>query len=206
MPNCQGAVFAWIAAQPGLTGMVVFAIGLLFAFQGFRLFRFLLVPSCATVGWVVGWWIADVIDFPMAVAAPTLAAAFAAASLMWYRPAVSVACAGTWTALGYYLGVQLGLEPKAAWVCAGVAGGLAILFVWLCFRSMIVILTTLQGAALLVVGFVGFTHAVMPSVESTFRDWAANSRFLVPGLLTMLVATAWSYQAMEQRGDIRSGA
>ena len=69
---------------------------------------------------------------------------------------------------------------------------------------MTVVMTTLQGTVLMIVGFVGAASELAPSVGLTFRDWADGQSLLVPILLLMLFVTAYSYQSSAQRGDIIS--
>ncbi|MBU0637545.1 MAG: hypothetical protein KKB50_01670 [Planctomycetes bacterium] len=205
MSGFQSAFFNWVAVQPALTGLVVLALGLMYSFQGYRFFRALLVLSAGCLGWCVGWLLGEFAGSPAGVMGLVGAAASAGGALKWNRPAAIVVCGATCGVGGFYLAMQLGFKALVASGAGALTGGLGLLFAWLCFRTMVVVLTTAQGAALLVLGFVGVTSSIMPSVGATFRAWAASQSLLVPILMAMLFVMGYSYQAMHQQGDICTG-
>jgi hypothetical protein len=202
----QSLVFRWAAFQTAGTGAAIFALGLLSAFFGFRFARFLLAVSAAAAAGVAAWNLAGTLELPPALPALALAAGALAAALRYQRVGVVTAAAATFAALGYYLATQMGLHFAARWACTLVAGGLGVALAWLNKRSMPLVVTTAQGAVLMVVGFVGLSNALLPSLGATFRQWSAESALLVPVLLSMLCVTAYSCQANMQQGDIRTGA
>jgi hypothetical protein len=134
-----------------------------------------------------------------------LAAALLAAALRYPRLGVVLASGATFAAVGYYLATQVGLNHAARWACLALVGGLGVAFAWLNKRGMPLVITTVQGAILMVVGFVGLSNALLPSLGVTFLSWSADWALLVPTLLGMLCVTAYSCQANMQQGDIRSG-
>lgn len=180
------------------------ATGLLYAFHGFRAFRFLLGLSAGILGWLIGYIIAALFDVPTGVMEVSLGALFAALSATRERTAVLIICGGTWALMGHYLSIQFGLPgyvPLAVFLLAGMFGAL---FAHLSYRPMTVVLTTLQGTVLMIIGFVGTASELVPSVGSTFREWADAQSLLVPFLVLMLFVTGYSYQASAQRGSIIS--
>ena len=72
-------------------------------------------------------------------------------------------------------------------------------------EPMAILFTTLQGAGLTIVGFVGLSSTVLPTLGQTFRQMAGNNGLLVPVLIVMLTVTGYSYQASSRQGDIVSG-
>jgi hypothetical protein len=128
-----------------------------------------------------------------------------ALALKWERPAFCVASATLFGLMGYYLSAQFGLPAQGAWVAGGLTGLLGGLFACLCRRAMVVTLTSLQGVLLIIVGFVTVSTCLVPEIGLTFRQWASSQAVVVPVFLAMLFATAYSYQAMHQQGDIRTG-
>ena len=104
------------------------------------------------------------------------------------------------------MGLQVGLPGELRWACMLLAAGLGITFAWLSRRSMPLVVTTLQGVGLMIVGFVGISNALAPSLGMTFLEWSASRSLLVPVLFVMLSLTAFSFQANADQGDIRSGA
>ena len=203
--NPQVELFTWAAHQPALSGAVLLGTGLVYGFFGFRLFRFLLAVSCAGLGWLVGCIIADLGGLPPIILMSICAVILGALSFKYEKPAVIVVSAASWGLLCYYLANQLGVPRNALWWVSGMAGGLGIFFAIICYRSMRVILTTLQGVALMVVGWVALMSRLLPSVGATFREWANSQALLVPIFLIMLFVAAFSYQAMHQQGDIKTG-
>lgn len=206
MPDLQDTLFRWTIGQPSITGLVLLAAGLLYGFFGFRFFRLLLVGTCGFVGLLAGGLVAEAYDLPAGLASLAGAAALFAAALAWKKLGVLIAATATWFVLGMYVTQRLGFEPLLTLVLSVVCGGLGLMFAWLCQRSMSVVLTTQQGAALIILGFVGVTNTFAPSIGTTFLSWAADWSLLVPVLLVMVFVTGYSYQTMIMQGDIRSGA
>jgi hypothetical protein len=205
LPDLQRQLFTWAAIQPAVTGLIVLMAGVVYGFFGFRLFRFLLAVTCAGLGWLVGLWLALATGFPAAAIAPAAGLGGGLLSLKWQRPAVVIALSMTWAILGYYLAIQTHV-PKVMWLpTGGVTGLLGALFGCLCYKTTTVILTTLQGVTLMVLGFVAVATQIVPAVGSTFRQWANNQSLLVPVFMTMLFAAAFSYQSTHLQGDIRTG-
>lgn len=206
MNDLQDMAFDWAVTQPALMGALLFGLGLLYGFQGFRFFRFLLVVTCGLLGAIGGGLLGDTGFAPTNVLALGMGVAGLILGSFWPRAAVYVACAMTWGLFGGYLAQQMGAGPMVVRAFGLVALGLGALFVRLCYRAMQVILTTLQGAALLVLGFVALSNTLVPSIGNTFRAWADSSSCLTPIMLAMAFVTAYSYQSIQHRGDIRSGA
>lgn len=205
MSDLQTELFRWAATQPLPAGALLLLAGIVYGFFGFLVFRFLLAVTCAGLGWGVGTIAATATDSAVNVWGPAAALALAALSLKWERPAVAVASGGVWGTLAAYLAGLFDVPPIGVWVAGGVTGCLGVLFAVLNYRTNTVVLTTLQGVALLLVGFVALASNAMPAVGATFRQWASNQVLVVPVLMTMLFVAAYSYQAMCQRGDIRTG-
>jgi len=202
----QSLIFRWASFQTDGTSAAIFIFGLLYAFFGFRFARFLLAVSAGGVGAVAGWNLAGLTGLPAVAASLLLAAGMAAVALRYQQVGVVTAAATTFAALGYYLAAQLGLHVAVQWVCVSVGGGLGVAFAWLNRRAMPLVVTTVQGTVLMIVGFVGLSNALLPSLGVTLLEWAADWSLLIPAVLGMLWVTAYSCQANAQQGDIRSGA
>ncbi|MFH1749040.1 MAG: hypothetical protein ABIG44_18570 [Planctomycetota bacterium] len=205
MHSLQHTLFQWAAVQPAITGLVVLGLGALYAFFGFRLFQALLVLTCLALGWFAG-----VICAHFAGPDPVLLGGLGAAvlgllALRWHRPAVVFACGSTWALLAYYLTDQFKLPTAGILTAVIIAGGLGALFALLSYRTMMVILTTLQGIVLIQLAFVNLSTQFLPEMGSTFRQWSNNQVLVVPIFLIMLFTAAFSYQALHQQGDIRTG-
>ena len=71
-------------------------------------------------------------------------------------------------------------------------------------RSLPILVTTRQGAMILMLGFVGLADLFAPTFAETFVRWSGHW-MIVPTLLGMLVVLGYSVQANAQQGDIRAG-
>lgn len=205
MNDLQHELFSWIIDQPALTGAVVMAAGLIYGFHGFRLFRFLLGVSSAILGWWVGAVIGTGAGIPLHIAGFAGAFAVSALSFTYPRPAVATNTTVFWALMGFYFAERCGLFEEACFLTGAVAALLGLLFSLICYRTVAVILTTLQGAVLIVTGFLGFSYHMLPAIGVTFRQWAESTGFFIPVILGMIVITGYSYQSMRQQGDIRTG-
>lgn len=205
MPNVQRELFAWVTQQHGTVGLALFAVGLLYAFMGFRFYTLMNGLSCGFVGWMVGTITAPIAEVDASLGGIAGGIAGAGLAVASRRGAAIVASAATWGALGYYVLYQVGIGPPTLTVATGVAAVLGCGFVCACRHAPIAVITALQGVMLIVVGWVGLSTAFVPSIGRTFIAWAGGWDMLVPGLLLMLFVTGYSYQAMNLRGDIRTG-
>lgn len=205
MPDYQNIAFTWISTQHWSTGLVLFVCGLIYAFQGFRLFRLLLATSSALFGALLGAIAAPLVEQPPEFGAVAVGLGFLGLGIYVQQASVLLLCAGVWGILGHYVALQLGLTDVAAFAVLVLLGGLGALFARLCDRTMRVMLTVQQGTVLMVVGFAGLAARLVPSVGETFIAWSNRSTLLVPILLGVLFVTGYSVQASGQRGDIRTG-
>lgn len=206
MTNIQYTLLQWVAHQPGITGAVLFAAGLLYALCGFRLIRYVAVLPCCGLGCLVGATVASWLEIPPGFLTGALGAAGAALALHWVLAGVVVSCGATWVALAGYLALQFGFSATIVTTAAIIAGVVGTVLTLLSRNSMIVLVTTIQGAALIVLGFTGMATEVLPTVGGTFRRLAADYALTVPVLLMMLAFTAYSCQVSAQQGDIIVGA
>jgi len=201
----QDTLFEWIASQPALTGMVVLAAGALYGLLGFRLLRFLLVLACVGVGSAIGLVAAAFLEQPPAIPIALGALALGGVGAAWKTPAAVITTTAVWAVLGTYLAAQFGLRGTGMWAVLGTAGAIGLVLSLVSRQAMAVLVTTLLGAGLMIVGFVGVASTVIPTFGSTFRVCARNQSYLVPILLAMVTATLYSCQARARQGDIRTG-
>ncbi|TWT44207.1 hypothetical protein RAS1_06160 [Phycisphaerae bacterium RAS1] len=203
--NVQDAIFRWAAVQPALVGLVIFGAGTAYAFFGCYLYPALLAVSCGLIGWIGGGLGAEALQAPHDVVGIVAGVVFAGMAIGWQKPMTALASTVTWGLLAHYLTYQFRVPPMGVLIAAGLFAALGLTLSVLCFRTMRVVLTVLHGAALLVVGFVSLSSQLLPSLGSTFRGIASSEAFVVPMLMGMVVAAAYSYQAMCQQGGIRTG-
>jgi hypothetical protein len=202
----QDLIFSWISDQPVLTGVAILGLGTVYAFYGFRMFTFLLAITLATLGWLTGILVGQLSPLPITIFSGALAILGLLIVLKHEQAAVYIASGASWGACGFYVIGQFGSDLVGCLISGGIAAGLGVLFAWLCYRAMTIVITTLQGAALMVIGAVGFSAGVMPSLNTTFRSWAGHSSLVVPLLMTMICVAAYSYQSTHARGSITTGA
>ena len=205
MIDIQREMLNWAACQHPLTGLVILAMGLVFAFFGFRMFRFLLAVTCGAIGWGAGYLIAAYADTPALPICIGVSAALALISLKMVYLGLGIAAGTIWGGTGYYLCYQLHLPEPLTYLFAAVFAVLGLLFAMICHRQTSVTLSTLTGVILIIAGFVSVSSTLIPTLGNTFRSWAQAQSLVVPIFLGMLFAAAYSYQAMHQQGDIRTG-
>ena len=208
MPDVQEMAFDWVTsgAQPGLTGAALLAMGLLYGLCGYRMIRSLVVVCAIGLGLLLGHLVASLAGFSPVIALPTAGLLGGLVALKW-RPAAIVAVGGaTWALLGGYLAAQFGGQETTVLAATGVFGGLGIILTLVSRAPMVVLFTTLQGAALVVLGMVGIASDLLPALGHTFLRLAGRNGAVVPILLMMMAITAYSYQASSRRGDILSGS
>ena len=207
MTDYQSLLLDWIAARSGYTGAIIFAAGLLYVFYGLRTLRLLLVLSAGGLGCLTGVLATKLVLTNQPELVVIAVAGLATTGLALFRPrwAVVMCNCVTWAAIGGHLASQVGLNARGIWVALGVCGGTGLILALLSRDLMTALLTAAHGAALLLVGFVGLTSTMLPSVATTFRSWAHNQPWFTPVLLAMLTMMAYSIQAMHRQGDIQSG-
>lgn len=204
MTHYQHLLFTWITAQSAATGLVVMAAGLLAAAHGFRMIRFLLALCGAGVGYAAGVGIAPLAQVPALAAGAILGTVCAAAGAAWPRAVAVVINAATWAIGGAYLAEQFGARGIAWWLPTALLGAAGATLMLVSPRSITILMTSLQGSAVFIVGFAGVADAVLPVLGSTFRSWAQHRSLILPVLVGMLAVTAYSYQANARRGDLRT--
>lgn len=201
----QKLLFDWAAHQPALTGAALLAAGLLYGFCGFRMIRLLLVLPAAGIAALFAMLYASLHELSMPVAGGFGAIVGGAAAVLAPQCTVVVISGVTWAALGGYLSTQIDLNVFAATIVTSLAGAAGTVLTLVSRQAMTVLLTTVQGAALMVLGFVATSSALLPSLGDTFRSLAYQQSLIVPIMLAMLVAMAFSYQASARQGDIFTG-
>jgi len=204
--DCQEIVFDWVASQPGLTGAALLAGGLLYGLCGYRFIRILVLVPCIGVGCLLGLLLARSGGLPTLVTVPTLGVL--AGLLAQNRPAGAVLLTSTATlaALGGYLAAQMGASMVVTAILVAVFGGISLVLTLLSRATMIMVHTTLLGAALALIGAVGLGAAIAPTLATTFRQLANDFWPTVPLLLLVSSVSLYSYQANVRQGDILTGA
>jgi hypothetical protein len=202
----QDVLFKWAVAQSPLTGATILAAGLLYGFQGFRFARLLLPLSTGVMAFGIGWIAGDSFRYPPALVG-TFAAVVLALLVFVHGPTGQIVCGGlTFALLGYYLATRFTSDFTVVAVLVAIGTAFGAAGPWLMRRTLPVLLSTIHGSALLVLGFVSLATAVAPSLGSTFRSWAASVSLMVPMLVLMLTLMAYSFQANAQQGDMTTGS
>ncbi|MEW6249428.1 MAG: hypothetical protein AB1716_02195 [Planctomycetota bacterium] len=205
MSQYQGAILAWIAAQPWLTGAVILGAGLLSTFCGYRMSRLLLPAACAAAFWLGAVIAAPHLELPPVITAAAAAGVAGAAGIAWLGLANLVGGAAIWGVLGGYVLSQFGLKGMPVLIGMGLAGCTGAVMALVCRRTMSVLLTSLLGGGLIIVGFVGVAGTILPTFSESFLTFAKDWPLSVPLLLTMLVATGYTCQANCRQGDLFTG-
>ena len=204
MYDYQRLIFNAASHWSQATALVVFALGLLCMLQGFRFARLLLPLSCAGGGLIVGLILCQALGLP-SVVIPAVAAGLGCLAFVRLKIAVVLSSAFTFAALGQYLAIQFGTHPNTSMIVAAVGLAAGFCMIWVCRRMLPIVVTILQGAGLLVVGFVGISCDLVPSLGLTFVEWAERLPLMVPALIVMLCVLGYSVQYNGFNGDISSG-
>lgn len=205
MYDFQSLIFRSASRWSEVTSLVVIAVGLLYTLQGFRFARFLIALSCAGAGLAAGGAVANMLNLPLVVALAS-AGVLGIAALARFRWGLAVASTFTFGALAQYMATRIGLSPSPTLIIGGLGlvGGASL--IWVCRRPLPILVTMVQGAALILVGFVGLTSAVAPTLGTTFVTWTTEYSLMAPAFMLMLCVMGYSAQANAYQGDITSGA
>jgi hypothetical protein len=205
MIDYQPLIFRDATGWNEATALAVMGIGLLYVLQGFRFAKFLLALGNGVCGLVLGVTVGAAFDLPGSVVGLALALALGLVTLSRYRVGVFVASLATFTLLGYYLGTRFTLQTTWLMLSTGVGFIAGMLLPYAAKRTLPMFLTTIQGAALLVVGFVALTSRIAPTLALTFIDWSDRLSLMVPVLMTMVMVLGLSVQTNLRQGDIHTG-
>lgn len=205
MYHFQTEVLRWVSHQPGITGLVIFFVGLVFAFSGHKFFAGLLGVACAGIGWLLGYVAGHYINEAQQFLPAILAVLCGIMGLLWRKLGVLLVASGTGGILGLYFSDQLGFSSLMIIAMTIVGAGLATIYSFLSPRSAPVIVTTILGTMMLVIGFVGLSTTFLPSVGSSLRTYANSFSLLLPMLGGMVFIASYSYQSMHLRGDMETG-
>ena len=206
MHNIQDSVFRLASHWNEATAGVVFLLGLLYTLQGFRFAPFLVPLACAGAGMFAGMQLAELVQMPPLLVGGIMAAIVLCITLANFRAGLLLAAGLTFGLLALYLGAQAGFKHEMLFGTAAVGLALGVASYWVYRRQLTLFVTTAQGGMLLIVGFVGITATMLPSLGYTFQDWADRLPFLVPMLMAMLWVLGFSVQANMMQGDMETGA
>lgn len=205
MYHFQTEILRWVSHQPGITGLAIFFVGVVFAFSGHKFFPGMLAIVCAGLGWLLGYVASLYMDVPEQILPAILAVLCGILGVTVRKLGVMMVAAATGGIVGMYFSDQLGMLPMLIIAFTIVCAGLATMFSFLCPRSAPLMITTILGTMMLVVGFVGLSTMIVPSVGITLRMYANSFSLLLPFLGGMVFIAAYSYQSMHLRGDMETG-
>lgn len=205
MVDIQGLIFRAVLHWSPTMALIVFGLGLLYMLQGFRFARALLALTCGGASFFLGTLAAGALGtLPMLSGS---AVGLIGLLLALWRFRVGVLLASTYVISGIttYLVWRCGLPPNVV-LCGTAVGALVGAFLFIaCLRALPILLTTLQGAVLLVLGFTAVCNHVLPALSRTFVDWSESFWPTLPIMLTLFTITGYSVQANARQGDTRTG-
>ncbi len=205
MTEYQRILVELMASETWLTGLVIMGVGLLSGFYGFRMFRYLVILYCAGLGAWGGWELTKLVDISPPLVMGGLASIAGLLALRWPRPGTVCASAGIWGAVAGYLLLQFGFGSTVVLSAFGVGLAIGLVFAILYPRTTPVLLSTMVGSALIVLGFIGLSCDLLPAVGNTVKVWALGKSPFITMLLIVLTVMAYSVQAMEKQGDMYTG-
>ncbi|MBI5863462.1 MAG: hypothetical protein HZB38_02910 [Planctomycetes bacterium] len=205
MQDYQNLAFYWAGGQSAATALVIFALGLLFSLQGFRFARPLFALTAGAGGFVIGALLARAAGVPAFPVAAGAAGILGCLGLVRFRLGVMISSTFVFATLVQYLVARFSQSSTNLLIALVFGAALGMSLRWVCLRSLPIILTVIQGAGLLVLGFVGVTGNLAPSLASTFCEWSRTIPLMIPVLLVMLFVLGYSVQANQAQGDLTSG-
>lgn len=205
MQDFQDLAFRWAQTQSPATALAMMGIGLLFSLQGFRFARVLFALTTGIAGYVLGEVLAVVLKVPPFPIATALAGLMGCVAMVSYRLGMVLSSTFVFSLLAQYLVARFSANPSNLLFALVFGAALGMSLRWVCLRSLPIILTDLQGAVLLIVGFVGVSANLAPSLAVTFTGWARSIPLMIPVLIVMLFVLGYSVQANQKQGDTMTG-
>lgn len=205
MFDIQESLFRWAGAQGQGTAVVIVALGLLCALQGFRFARFLFAITCGAAGFFAGGAVAAAIGAPAPPAALLCGAVLGGIGMYRFAIGACMSSMFVFALVAGNLAARFTADPNSILFGMGVGALFGLSLRWVSVRAMPIIVTTVAGAGLLIVGFVGLTGSLAPSLAQTFVDWSQTIPLLTPAMMVMLFVLGYSVQANAQQGDIQTG-
>ncbi len=206
MGDYQTSVFQWAAVQGEVNSLAIFLLGVCFTTQGYRFSRFLLAFATGVMAFAFSLAALHVPGVEPLFVALAVGAGLGLLAVGQPRLGTAFASIATFAALGYYLSFQCGLRDEFALMSGVVGAGCGTAALWLYTRPLPVVLTTIHGAALIVIGFVGLASATLPSMGATFVDWSSAMPAIVPTMLGMIFVTGYAFQANSRQGALETGS
>jgi hypothetical protein len=202
----QDQILRWIALQPASVGLLIFGIGLLFGFEGWRFYRFLLGAILGGLGYIAGALAGSMGQMPEVGAG--IGGLGIGVLIAWRGPRISetLGATGIFAIFGWYLAQQFGFPGSWPLACAAILAGIGAMLANVSRRTMPMLITTMIGGFLMMVGVVGLTATYIPSFSSTFRDFAHAWPLVGPIMVAMAIAMSYAYQSNHKQGSITSGA
>lgn len=205
MFDFQAILFRAALHWDPLTALVVAGIGLLAILQGFRFAKFILVVACGGGGFFIGSLLGAILDSDPLIIGGAAGLGCAALPLWKVRVGAVLASTLTFTVLAHYLGFQFGLRNENLLITTAVGTVTGFCMLWICPRTLLIMLTVLQGGPAVVLGFIGLAAEANPALATTVVGSANAYSFLIPVLLIMLAVMGYSVQLNSRQGNIASG-
>ena len=188
-----------------MSALIVLAVGLLYTLQGFRFGRLLMCVTAAGGCAMLGAIVAAIVQAPVWFGATVAGVIGLAIALSHFRTALVMSAIVVGAATCQLLTARFTSAADTLLIATGVGAVGGGCLQWVCLRSLPVMLTAIQGAFLLIVGFVGLMSSIAPGLASTFVSWSNSIPLMTPVMMTMLYVLGYSVQANAQQGDMRSG-
>lgn len=205
MYDIQEMLFRWVGSQSQATSLMIVGAGLLFALQGFRFARFIFAVTAGAAGFVGGAAGAAVAGLPAPPTAILCGAVLGGLSMYRFSIGASISAMFVFGMMTANLVARFTNDPNPILFGAGVGCLVGLSLRWVCVRAMPIIVTTVEGAALLILGFVGLASGLAPSLAHTFVDWSQTIPLLTSAMMVMLFVLGYSVQSNAQQGDIQTG-
>jgi len=195
-----------------LLAMLLFACGLVYMLQGWKIFKILVVANVAVLGAVAGSYLGSRAHGPNTWVYTSVAGAMLLGGLAWplmkYAVSLLGGVVGSFVGYGLWHYVTTALDRpdllQYAWVGALVGLITLGLLAFVILKFVVMFVTSLQGAVMAVGGVLSLALKYMPDsdLEGPLRD---NSHLMalligVPAIIGLVFQTCWSKAPKKKEG------
>jgi hypothetical protein len=191
--------------------MLLFACGLVYMLQGWKIFKILVVANVAVLGAVLGSYLGSMARGPNTWIFTSIAGALLLGGLAWplmkYAVSLLGGLVGSFVGYGLWNYVTNTIDrpemQQYAWVGALVGLITLGLLAFVILKFVVMFITSLQGAVMGVGGVLAMVLKYMPDeAEGPLRDNAHLMAILigVPAIIGFVFQTCWSKPAKKEGG------
>ena len=188
-----------LAKMPMIAASMVVIIGILCVLNGYRWHKWVVVALAFILGLLIGHILSQSMG-KSAIVAIALGVLFACIATPMLRWTVAVFGGLTGAFLGANAWTLANAQPENAQWAGACMGFIAVaLLSFVVFRLVVVLFTSIGGAAMVVLGIITLLMQV-PGWEANVRNSLATNQYLIPLLVTVAAVAGFVIQESRVRG------